>query len=226
MSREKESDSELAELRAMAAAVAVNAYAPYSHFRVGAAVLGEFGRYVGTNVENACGGLGICAERTAICAAIAAGDRRIRAIAVACMNALPEHGIDENLAVRGMPPMDGGTRPGRQNRRLRHRAGIHLAGPPAEPVSPPALGRSGGRRRQMSGRWPAPGSRRRCDVQAAEEAEAVCPCQVQSRGSGPGEARYQGRGASGHSFGRLGRHDLGGPQARHVYRPMEPRDAL
>lgn len=95
MDSEKVTEAELTELLALAASVAANAYAPYSGFRVGAAVLGESGTYVGTNVENACGGLGICAERSAMSAAIAAGDRRIRAIAVACIDAILEHGMDE-----------------------------------------------------------------------------------------------------------------------------------
>jgi cytidine deaminase len=67
--------------------VALNAYAPYSNFRVGAAVLGEKGTYVGVNVENASYGLALCAERSALAAALTAGDKNIRAIAVACPNA-------------------------------------------------------------------------------------------------------------------------------------------
>jgi cytidine deaminase len=73
--------------------VAANAYAPYSHFQVGAAVLTEAGQiFVGCNVENASYGLAICAERAAICAAIAqegGANCQIRAIAVVHANRLP-----------------------------------------------------------------------------------------------------------------------------------------
>lgn len=60
------------------------AYAPYSRFKVAAAVLDERGRvFTGVNVENLSYGLSMCAERVAIFAAIAAGGRRITAVAVA-----------------------------------------------------------------------------------------------------------------------------------------------
>ncbi|HEX2346581.1 MAG TPA: cytidine deaminase [Gaiellaceae bacterium] len=64
------------ELLAVADAAAARAYAPYSNFHVGCAVLARDGRVIeGVNVENAAYPLGVCAERTALSRAIAEGYR-------------------------------------------------------------------------------------------------------------------------------------------------------
>ena len=83
------SPAQAADLQQRAIAVAQHAYAPYSHFRVGAAVLLSDGTIVtGCNVENASYRLTVCAEQAAIAAAVSLhGPRiRIRAIAVANLN--------------------------------------------------------------------------------------------------------------------------------------------
>jgi cytidine deaminase len=71
------------ELIAAATAVRENAYAPFSDFRVGAALETDDGEVIsGCNVESASYGLTVCAERVAIWKAISQGKRKIRKIAV------------------------------------------------------------------------------------------------------------------------------------------------
>jgi cytidine deaminase len=91
------------ELLARADAVAERAYAPYSKFRVGAAVLTRDGRVIeGVNVENAAYPLGTCAERTALSCAVTEGlaPGELEAIAITaspcggCRQWLHEFGID------------------------------------------------------------------------------------------------------------------------------------
>lgn len=82
-SRTKLTEAERSQLVAAAIAVRENAYAPYSKFTVGAALLTiDDQTFTGSNVENASYGLGICAERSAFVAAVSAGHREFRAIAI------------------------------------------------------------------------------------------------------------------------------------------------
>ena len=76
-------DSILVTLVDAARAARLHAYAPYSRFAVGAAVLDDEGRiHAGCNVENAAYPQGICAEAAALVHMVLAGGRRVRAVAV------------------------------------------------------------------------------------------------------------------------------------------------
>ena len=80
----------LTQLLAAARAARRQAYAPYSKFRVGAALLTTGGIIVtGGNVENASFGLTICAERVAVTKAISDGHRKFQALAIAAPSPLP-----------------------------------------------------------------------------------------------------------------------------------------
>lgn len=104
-------------MRERAIEAARRAYAPYSRFPVGAAVLSENGRiYGGANIENASYGLSLCAERNAIFCAVADGARRVEALLVytptgsatppcgACRQVLAEFGADALVVCCGDDP--------------------------------------------------------------------------------------------------------------------------
>ena len=93
------------------------AYAPYSKFCVGAAVLADDGQiYTGCNIENASYGASNCAERTAIFKAVSSGRRRLKAIAVVgpegsytypcgiCRQVIEEFADDDTLIVLAKNP--------------------------------------------------------------------------------------------------------------------------
>ena len=71
------------ELLAKAIEARKNAYVPYSHFKVGAALLAKSGKvFLGCNIENAAYGSTMCAERTAFFKAVSEGEREFEAIAI------------------------------------------------------------------------------------------------------------------------------------------------
>lgn len=108
-------DKTFEEMLSVARAAAANAHAPYSGFRVGASVLGGSGKvYGGCNVENASYPVSLCAERGAVSAAVAAGERSIGAVLIvsgaadpcppcgACRQALAEFGLGMTVTCVGL----------------------------------------------------------------------------------------------------------------------------
>ena len=77
------SDEIIKEMTEKAVGMMAYSYVPYSHFHVGAALLGKSGRvYTGCNVENASYGVSNCAERTALFKAVSEGEREFTAIVI------------------------------------------------------------------------------------------------------------------------------------------------
>lgn len=83
-------NKQIKDLIALAAEARKNAYAPYSNYPVGAAVLFASGRiFTGCNVENASYGLSNCAERSAVFKGVSEGEREILAVAVSVAGDAP-----------------------------------------------------------------------------------------------------------------------------------------
>lgn len=83
------------ELISNARDIAKSAYCPFSKFRVGAVVVGDGILYRGVNVENSSYGLALCAERSALAAAITGGAKNITQVALCCIDGKREMGIEQ-----------------------------------------------------------------------------------------------------------------------------------
>jgi cytidine deaminase len=94
------------ELAKIAVEAATRAYAPYSKFKVGAALLAENGEiYTGCNVENASYGMSICAERVAVAKAITEGVKSFQAIAVSTKGSAAPCGACRQVLAEFNPTM-------------------------------------------------------------------------------------------------------------------------
>jgi cytidine deaminase len=103
-------DNEVRSLIELANAARVHAYAPYSKYRVGAALRTKTGRiYTGVNIENAAYPTGICAERVAVFKAVSEGEMEFEVIALvtdnggspcgSCRQVLAEFGLDTQVLI-------------------------------------------------------------------------------------------------------------------------------
>ncbi|MDQ6611380.1 MAG: cytidine deaminase [Gemmatimonadota bacterium] len=96
-------------LRMAAEGARANAYCPYSNYPVGAALEAEDGRiFVGCNVENAAFPAGICAERSALASAVAAGVRKFRSVVIVsdALQPTPPCGVCRQALVEFAPALD------------------------------------------------------------------------------------------------------------------------
>lgn len=95
------------QLIAAACRIREQAYVPYSHFAVGAALLADDGRvYTGVNIENASYGLTVCAERNAVGAMVTGGGRGVRAVAVCTDNGVTPCGACRQVLSEFAPEND------------------------------------------------------------------------------------------------------------------------
>ena len=103
-------DNEVRSLIELANTARVHAYAPYSKYRVGAALRTKTGRiYTGVNIENAAYPTGICAERVAVFKAVSEGEMEFEVIALvtdnggspcgSCRQVLAEFGLDTQVLI-------------------------------------------------------------------------------------------------------------------------------
>ena len=114
-----DSQADVAELLLVADQARKMAYAPYSGFAVGAALLATDGAiYAGCNVENASYGLTICAERNAIAHAVACGAQQFTAVAVVTENGVTPCGACRQVLAEFGPRMTVIVADTRGNRRI------------------------------------------------------------------------------------------------------------
>ncbi len=95
------------DLVAQAVDARKRAYAPYSHYKVGAALLGKSGKvYLGCNVENASYSHTVCAERTAVLKAVSEGETEFEAIAIVTKNGGSPCGACRQVLSEFAPDLD------------------------------------------------------------------------------------------------------------------------
>ncbi len=107
-----------------------NAYAPYSRFYVGAAILSTDGRiFTGCNVENAAYGAGICAERTAVFKAISEGAKEFDAIAVCGGNADIDVALTNEINITALAEEPDASESGQENNTVQIVEALPLTSP-------------------------------------------------------------------------------------------------
>lgn len=100
------SDEKVKELIQIAQEIRNNAYAPYSDYKVGSALLTKSGKiYTGVNIENAAYPLSVCAERTAMFKAISEGERDFDMIVIATKNGGSPCGACRQVMIEFAPEM-------------------------------------------------------------------------------------------------------------------------